>query len=109
MKKILSIVFIFCLLCLTASCGAEKKQFDSEKNTYMFQATVLQTEERSILVKTDDAEMLRSGDQYWVSLPENISGKDFSENDIVKIVFDGMVSETYPLKIEALDISRVKP
>ena len=122
MKKILSILCIFCLLFSAAACNADQKQnknhsesssdiirYDPEKNAYTFKATVLQTGERSILVKTDDPQMLRSSDQYWVSLPENISGKDFRKGDVLQINFDGIIMETYPAQINASEISHINP
>ncbi len=116
MKKILSIILTLCFVFLLGACGADKQQNENpsedptnhdEEYNYTFEATVLQTGASSILVQTDDAQMLRSSDQYWTYLPEGVTGEDFAVGDTVKITFDGMIRETYPAQIDALAISIV--
>lgn len=116
MKKILSIILTLCFVFLLGACGVDKQQNENpsedptnhdEEYTYTFEATVLQTGASSILVQTDDTQMLRSSDQYWTYLPEGVTGEDFAVGDTVKITFDGMIRETYPAQIDALAISIV--
>ena len=97
MKKILSVILTLCVLFLLTACGTEHAKnttndssdnistYDPDANRYTFRATVLATYEHSLLVLTDDQQMLRSCDQYRLSLPEGVSGNDFKKDDIVVI------------------------
>ena len=116
MKKILSVILTLCVLFLLTACGTEHAKnttndssanistYDPDANRYTFRATVLATYEHSLLVLTDDQQMLRSCDQYRLSLPEGVSGNDFKKDDIVEITFDGIIRESYPAQIDAIEI-----
>lgn len=81
--------------------SSELPDDDSIESLYRFKATVLGKGEHSILVKTDDEQMLRSSDQYWVSLPEGVLGENFEIGEEVEISFAGLIGESYPAQIDA--------
>ncbi|MCD7764857.1 MAG: YobA family protein [Lachnospiraceae bacterium] len=108
-KNVAIIVSVFCALMALPVCAEE----ETEEKTFC--ATVLEIEEASILVQPNfDTEEYDNADQMYVGLDEvdDAQLEEFFDtvtvDDTVKITYNGMVMETYPAQIIALDIERLE-
>ena len=84
----------------TLSSSLSSEQTENERVT--FTATVLEVYDRSVLVEpTAGSRELRSADRIDVSLSvrDNVSVPQMKAGDIVEIIYDGMIQETYPAGI----------
>ena len=122
MKKILSLLLIFCLIFTLTACDTEKtvdntssQSSQSETTTdtsetsggqitdldsiHTFDATILEVRNNTLLVETNDENMLRYADRFEVSLPDDVSYEDFAVGDIVVIDFRYPILEVYPARI----------
>ena len=75
-----------------------------ESGNYYFYATVLEAMEKTVLVEPVEGCKHPSCDQIWVSL--NVMGSEavpvLREGDQIKVVYDGMVAETYPAQVNTV-------
>lgn len=75
---------------------------------YTFTATVLDSWDKMLLVETNDEKMLLSADRYFVSLPENISHKNFADGDVVELTIRYIIPETYPAQLpDVISVRRI--
>lgn len=101
MKKIITLFLIIaCTLSLIACDKQSGKDFDKAE-TYSFQAKVLDVSENSLMVEPlPDTNEIRSADKITVSLKnKTTSWPSPSVGDIISIVYDGSIMESYPAQL----------
>lgn len=108
MKKIMIGILGLVLMLIFAGCGADEKM---KTDQVVFSATVLEVNENSLLVEpAQDSEEYKSSDQIEVGLAamsEELAAeiRDTIEvDDIVMVVYDGGIEESYPAQISAQNI-----
>ena len=90
------------LLCTVAAvCFLTNPPREEEEEQRSFYATVLETEEKRILVEpVSGSDERNSADRIWVSLngtiPRIVSG------DTVRVVYNGQIAESYPAQIHSV-------
>lgn len=106
MKKTISLILVlFCITVMLTACQAESPNpSDNSSGTpvdqYHFSGRVIETYGKSCLVEVTDAgnQHFKLGDQLVIHTDvENCP--EYSKGDSLKIVFDGMVAESYPPQI----------
>lgn len=101
-KSKLSIIAISLLsLSLLSACNNTK--IDKENS---FVASVLEVQDNSILVETDDEEI--GSDKAVISFEKGKEIKSYEVGDEVTIYYDGVIKETYPVQITALLITKIE-
>jgi hypothetical protein len=98
MKKIL--IFALTLILLLSACASELEP-DLAEETFQFTAEILNISDTSVLVATDDEDMLRSGDQYSFSC-KNLPDIGAEVGDTVLINYTGGIMETAPAQINVV-------
>ena len=93
----LALVGIFALF----GCSAEEKGSDAPK--FYFTAEVVQENENTYLIEITDKENsgITPGEQTYLTKAE-VTGSGITQlakGDVVRVVFDGNVMETYPLQL----------
>lgn len=93
------------IVCLIAAvCFLTNPLRDEEKEQHSFYATVLETEEKRILVEpVSGSDERNSADRIWVSLNETIP--HIVSGDTVRVVYNDLIAESYPAQI--LSVSAV--
>lgn len=115
MKKIKIVLFIsvMSMFIILAGCGKEEENQKAGVATEVyFKAVVIEVNENSFLVEPeDDASEKKSADKIVVGV-KNLEDEESLQmieqievGDIVNIGYDGMIAETYPAQITALEIS----
>lgn len=110
MKK-LYLCLILLISFIMIGTGCIKKAPADGAETRTFQAIVLQSD-RGLLVRPDkDSDEFKSSDQISVSLPEDIlvtdkdgkktGRKEIHQGEIIEIVYNGIIMESYPAQISA--------
>lgn len=121
MKKLFSFLFAVCFILTLTACNTSDIPDDASQLTsisettdtstdsgktnegkgYTFTAKVLEVHEKTILIQTADEKMLTSCDQFYVSVPETVSAKDFAVGDTVEIELAAFyrIQETYPARL----------
>lgn len=112
MKKIALFITAFMLATLLCACQGENNVETSATTTerqeteVYFVAKVVEPGEETLLVEITEAENsnISLGSQAWISSPKesNVSYSGYAAGDYVRICFDGMVMETYPLQINSV-------
>ena len=106
MKKTISLLLVlFCITVMLTACQAESPNpSDNSSGTpvdqYHFSGKVIETYGKSCLIEVTDAgnQHFKLGDQLVIHTDvENCPA--YSEGDSLKIVFDGMIAESYPPQI----------
>lgn len=104
MKKQLLLIFLTLSLilavtaCGTSSGSGESEVDGNEKAT--FQATILEIRDGYYLVEpVDGSTELNSADQITVPMTNMDSSQEPEEGDVLEIVYDGAISESYPGQI----------
>ena len=105
MKKTISLLLVlFCITVMLTACQAESPNPSESNNNsldqYHFSGRVIETYGKSCLVEVTDAgnQHFKLGDQLVIHTDvENCP--EYSKGDSLKIVFDGMVAESYPPQI----------
>ncbi|WP_180994509.1 immunoglobulin-like domain-containing protein [Clostridium sp. chh4-2] len=95
--KHLSILAILAVISIWYLTGCSEKETDA-----YFNATVLEIHEKSILVEPfEGSEELKSSDRILASSITNSNHKvpEMKEGTTVRIVYDGIIAETYPAQI----------
>lgn len=95
--KHLSILAILAVISIWYLTGCSEKETDA-----YFNATVLEIHENSILVEPfEGSEELKSSDRILASSITNSNHKvpEMKEGTTVRIVYDGIIAETYPAQI----------
>jgi hypothetical protein len=112
-KKILFwvILFILGVIIIAAVYRLITKQEDIEKVT--FNAVVIENNGTSLLVNpAEGSSELNSSDKIVVRVPsDNAVLKDlseFTEGSKVKIIYDGMIMESYPAQINAYSVEFIR-
>jgi hypothetical protein len=112
-KKILFwvILFILGVIIIAAVYRLITKQEDIEKVT--FNAVVIENNGTSLLVNpAEGSSELNSSDKIVVRVPsDNAVLKDLSEftkGSKVKIIYDGMIMESYPAQINAYSVEFIR-
>lgn len=78
------------------------KYAGKETRTF-FDAKILKVNTNTLLVSPlSESDESRTADKIEISVPDsvNISAKNFSKGQDIRIVYDGQIEETYPAKIE---------
>lgn len=111
MKKIALLLAAFMFVVLLCACQGETN-VDSVATTepqgteVYFVAKVVEPGEKTLLVEVTDVgtSNIPLGNQAWISSPKesNVSYSGYAAGDYVRVVFDGMVMETYPLQINSV-------
>lgn len=110
-------IFLIVLLILTIIIIAAVNKIiignDDKTEEVTFNAIVLENKGTSILVNPEDGSPeLNSSDKIVVRVPvDNASLKDlseFTEGSKVKITYNGMIMESYPAQINAIDVELIK-
>lgn len=112
MKKIALFLTAFMLVTLLCACQDVNQMNTSVTTTEQqgteryFVAKVVNTSEGSLLVEitNEGTSHIPLGNQAWISSPEesNVSYAGYVEGDYVRVTFDGLVMETYPLQINSV-------
>lgn len=112
MKKIALFLAAFILAVLLSACQGETNVETSVTTTerqeteVYFVAKVVEPGEETLLVEITEAgnSHISLGSQAWISSHEesNVSYSGYAAGDYVRICFDGMVMETYPLQINSV-------
>ena len=112
-KKILFwvILFILGVIIIAAVYRLITKQEDIEKVT--FNAVVIENNGTSLLINpAEGSSELNSSDKIVVRVPsDNAVLKDLSEftkGSKVKIIYDGMIMESYPAQINAYSVEFIR-
>lgn len=93
MKKNIAAVLCLVLVLSLAGCGAKK----AEQNASTFWATVIEVEEKSMIVKPEDGSPeLASADKISVPLEVTDPSTNPKVGDRVEITYNGDIMETYP-------------
>ncbi|HNW04120.1 MAG TPA: DUF3221 domain-containing protein [Oscillospiraceae bacterium] len=111
MKKSFAILFAALVIVMFGSCV---KEGAGEEENASFTATVLAAEEDYLEVEpSEDSDERRSSDRISVSEQdalyfdaggEEIDRPEFSEGQEIRIVYDGLIAESYPAQIHADEI-----
>lgn len=112
MKKITFFLTAVMLATLLCACQ-DVEQIDTSVITSeqqgaerYFVAQVVNTNEGSLLVEiiNEGTSYISLGNQAWISSPKesNVSYAGYAEGDYVRVTFDGLVMETYPLQINSV-------
>lgn len=101
-KQLLLILSLSLILSVTAcgmsSGGGESEVGGNEKAT--FQATILEIHDGYYLVEpVDGSTELNSADQISIPITNMDSSQEPEEGDVLEIVYDGAISESYPGQI----------
>ena len=109
-KTVSKMILSFILITVTLQSGCHKNTTDSanlnshqEKEQVYFDATVLEVKKKSIKVKC--SESFDSGipvdEEFSVTTNRVESGElpDLNAGDHIRIVFDGIIKESYPLQL----------
>ena len=97
MKKIVSVVLLFCATFIVG-CGNEAA------NPY-FNGTVVEVYEKSVLVEPfEGAEELKSADQFDVSTKVISTHEvpEMEEGTTIRVLYNGDIAETYPAQINTV-------
>lgn len=94
MKKFL-LALIACMVLSGCHSGVD---LPLENEAVVFEAEVLEVNDRTLLVEGLDKSMKG---KYYVSVSEGTSLEDYKKHDIVEIIFDGIVAESYPGQIRS--------
>ena len=90
-----SILALICVFSLVA-CNSNDNSESSDSDEYYFTAKVIESSQASLLVEVTDV----GNSSLSVGTPATLSAKgEFEIGDTVKIVFDGVVQETYPCQL----------
>ena len=84
----------------------EDSSISTDPTTVTFDGTIEEINGISALVAIDDGEILRSGDKVTVDLssaPDEI----FEIGDKIRVEYDGMIQESYPLQVNTLSIQKL--
>ena len=109
MKKLISLLFISIMSISLVACGTnsttgniepDNSIQDSIVETFEFEAEIIGVQENSILViPVDGSSELNSSDRISVALTSVQVPFNLIEGQTVKIVYDGMIAESYPAQI----------
>lgn len=97
------IVTILALLLVLASCQSNGNQNEAKAT---FTGTIVEINNQSAIVAIETGEILRSGDKVTVALSKN-RDVDFQAGDKVKVGYDGIVQESYPLGINVIYVELI--
>ncbi len=106
MKKTISLLLVlFCITVMLTACQSESLDPSDNSNgtpvdRHYFSGRVIETYGKSCLVEVTDTgnQHFKLGDQLVIHTDvENCP--EYSKGDSLKIVFDGMVAESYPPQI----------
>ena len=102
MKKIFSLLLIlFCITAIMTACQAEPSDNNNHStDQYYFSGKVIETYGKSCLIEVTDVgnQSFNLGSRFVIHTDvENCPA--YSEGDSLKIVFDGMIAESYPPQI----------
>ena len=112
MKKIALFLAAFMLTALLCACQGETNVDTSVTTTepqgteVYFVGKVIEQGQEPLLVEVTDVgtSNIPLGNQAWISSPKesNVSYSGYAAGDYVRVVFDGMVMETYPLQFNSV-------
>lgn len=90
------------LLCgIAAVCFLTNPLRDEEEEQHSFYATVLETEEKRVLVEpVSGSDERNSADRIWANLTETIPR--IVSGDTVRVIYNGQIDETYPAQISSV-------
>ncbi len=98
MKKKIILIIIIALSLILSSC---------KKETYEFRGEIIELNNSNAIVLIDEGEEIRnSGDKVEVDLSVN-TDVEFSIGDRIKVEYDGMVQEKYPLGITTISVELI--
>jgi len=106
-KTTLVFLLILCAFCFFAACQKKEAIHNGdilsqpdEQGRYAFDAKVLDAKENGAALLESVTEGLASipyGSQVWLGAQP--SSPSFEKGDTIRVYFDGMVMETYPLQL----------
>lgn len=94
MKKWLALLISLCLLVSMVACKGS--EFDETEPS--FDARIITVYENQFLVESDKVGLC------YVQFDSDISLKDYRRGDYIRVAYDGSVAETYPGKVNGLDV-----
>lgn len=101
MKKYIALALAFIFIFGLASCDKKSgKDFD-EAEVFSFEAKVLEVYDSYLLVEPSaDSNEIRSADKIQVPLKNKTTSWDMpAVGDLICIVYDGSIMETYPAQL----------
>lgn len=100
MKKTISLLLVlFCITALMTACQAEPSDGNSV-DQYYFSGKVIETYEKSCLIEVTDTGNQSFNLGLCLIVHTNVENcPEYNEGDHLRIVFDGMVAESYPPQI----------
>ena len=101
MKKLIVLICILVCVCGMASCDSQSGKDHDEVETFSFNAKVLETHDSYLLVEPlADSNECKSADRIQVSLKNKTTSWTMPNvGDLIKIVYDGTMMETYPAQL----------
>lgn len=105
-KKIGRIVILLLAVLSLAACRSSDNETKNNEAKAEFTGTISEIKDQSALVIIETGEILHSGDRVSVDL-SNSEG-DFQAGDKVKVGYDGIVRESYPLGINVIYVEKIE-
>ena len=101
MKRFISAMLAF--ICIFALFGCAGKSEGADTPKFYFTAEVVQENESTYLIEITDKENsgITPGEQTYLTRAE-VTGSGITQlakGDVIRVVFDGNVMETYPLQL----------
>ena len=84
----------------------KKEELKNDSGNYIFTAKVGMVHDKDVLVLVDTKEKTAIDTDVAIVYCKN--AKDFAENDMVEIEYDGTIRETAPPQIDAISIKKIK-
>lgn len=108
MKKTILTILLFVVVFLTLTgCNDKKEDNGKENDIFSFKATIIECEEKSMIVKPDEDESI-SNSASAVRV-EFVNGYNSCKvNDRVKVTYEGYINESYPVQIGTTKIESIK-
>ncbi|MCM1223201.1 MAG: YobA family protein [Lachnospiraceae bacterium] len=108
-KKLYSTICVLCLAVITlCACGKQENPIaDNEPEAIAFQATVIEINKDTILVKpVDGSSELNSADKFSIPNDENL---ELQVDDLLEITYNGDIMESYPAQLgEVYEITLIE-
>ena len=111
MKRIICILIIVLILPMLFACSKDNSNNDNVEVMMEFNATILEIENDSILVDTNDSNVfgkytvnVGTVTKYYDAEGKDIKKSDLKSSDKITVYYDGKVARSLPPQVYALKI-----
>ena len=104
-------VFGFCMVLITAvlvSCAGKPASKEGGNMPFTFKATILEINGNDVTVEPFEGEDILNSASRVNFIKANLNDIGASVGDIIVVIYTGMVMESYPARVVALDWSILK-